>query len=268
MALSSAGRDQIAPDVQAPQTGSGQGGGPAGTPAPGAPVPSLAGGARAGEGAVQRAEVEKQLQSGSYPAAPAAAPAPAGGADAHGNATGSAPSVDIRQVGDKTFVLQAGAWLDTQFDTVTMQAEGVVFGSERYFQLLSQHPEIGPYLALGERVTLVLDGKPYAIGPNGQSNALPTSVPSRPTGLGSDKTGNGTPIAVEPLSPVAEPAVPATPAAGRENEPLALAQAGPAAVGAVPAQAPITLPPCAGGLVMSGLAAALPLWGRRRARHL
>ena len=67
-------------------------------------------------------------------------------------------------MGDKTFVLQAGAWLDTQFDTATMQAEAVVFGSERYFQLLSQHPEIGRYLALGERVTLVLDGKPYTMG--------------------------------------------------------------------------------------------------------
>ena len=55
------------------------------TAAAGGRAPSLAGGARAGESAVQRAEVEKQLQSGAYPAAPAAAPA--AGTGANGNAT-------------------------------------------------------------------------------------------------------------------------------------------------------------------------------------
>ncbi len=295
MALSSAGRDQIVQDIQASQPGSqpGQGGVPAGTATPGTAAPALAGGARAGEQAVQRAEVEKQLQSGAYPAAaapsaaaaPAAAAQPAGGTGANGNSTGSGPSVDIRQVGDKTFVLQASAWLDTQFDTGTMQAEGVVFGSERYFQLLSQHPEIGRYLALGERVTLVLDGKPYAIGPDGQSNALPTSMPSGQSGPGPENAKNGTPVtataavaAVEPPALGAEPAGAVTPAAGTAaptpaaetgNDRLALAQATPAGVSAAPAaQAPITLPPCAGGLVVLGLAAGLPLWSRRGARRL
>jgi hypothetical protein len=169
--------------------------------------------------------------------------------------------VDIRQVGDKTFVLQAGAWLDTQFDTGTMQAEGVVFGSERYFQLLSQHPDIGRYLALGERVTLVLDGKPYAIGPDGQSNALPTSMPSGQSGPGPENAKNGTPLtataavaAVEPPAHGAEPAGPITPPAGVSAAPAA--------------QAPIALPPCAGGLVVLGLAAGLPLWSRRGTRRL
>ncbi len=284
MALSSVGRDQIAQDLQAPQSGPGQAGGPAGGPgataAPGVAVPSLAGGARSGAGAVQRAEVEKQLQAGAYPAAPApsAAGAPSGGTGANGPSTDSGPAVDIRQVGDKTFVLQAGAWLDTQFDTATMRPEPVIFGSERYFQLLSQHPEVGPYLALGERVTLVLDGKPYAIGPDGQSEALPGPTPAEQSGPGAELPSNGTPLAATAAATAAAtvaraatvaPMHPgdATPAVNGSAQ-ATPAQAAPGRTAEVPARVSVALSPCAGGLVVAGLAAWLPLWRRRNAQRV
>src|SRR5450756_2089690 len=76
------------------------------------------------------------------------------------------------------------------------------------------------------------------------------------------------PSAGGPVTPSAGTAAP-TPAAGTGKDRLALAQATPAGVSAAPAaQAPITLPPCAGGLVVLGLAAGLPLWSRRGARRL
>jgi hypothetical protein len=71
----------------------------------------------------------------------------------------------IRYAGDKTFLLTEGAWVDTAFDAAKMKAEKIKFGSDRYFELLRQQPEIGPYLALGDRVTVVLQGKAYAVTP-------------------------------------------------------------------------------------------------------
>jgi Ca-activated chloride channel homolog len=145
--------------------------------APGATsAPALAGGARSGEQAVQRAQAEKQLSS-SAQAAPAAAPAAGAGA---------AAADPLRQVGDKAFILHNGAWLDTAFDANRMQPERIAFGSERYFQLLAQHPEIGRYLALGDRVTVLLDGQAYAIGPDGDAAPAPAATPEvTPTPSGS-----------------------------------------------------------------------------------
>jgi hypothetical protein len=53
-----------------------------------------------------------------------------------------------------------------------MSAEAIQFGSPRYFELLRQYPAWGPFLALGERLTLVWEGQAYAIGESGASEAL------------------------------------------------------------------------------------------------
>ncbi len=71
----------------------------------------------------------------------------------------------LRQAGDKTFVLQNGTWVDTAFDAKKMKPETIKFGSERYFRLLTERPEIARYLALGDKVTVVLQGKAYAVAP-------------------------------------------------------------------------------------------------------
>jgi len=71
----------------------------------------------------------------------------------------------VRQVGDKTFTLQGETWVDTAFDAKKLKPESIKFGSDRYFKLLVERPEIARYLALGERVTVVMQGKAYAIAP-------------------------------------------------------------------------------------------------------
>jgi len=124
-------------------------------PAP-APLPALQ--ERSGEKAVERAVAEQELSAGEYAAGPAA-------------------SDQVRQIGDKAFVLRGGAWTDTSFDPGKMKAETIAFGSDRYFQFLAEHPDVGPYLALGDRATLVLDGQAYSIGSSEQTSAPATSPP-------------------------------------------------------------------------------------------
>jgi Ca-activated chloride channel family protein len=69
----------------------------------------------------------------------------------------------VKQVGDKAFIQRAGVWTDTQYDPAKMTPTRIQFGSESYFNLLSQHPEWGAYLALGERVLFVVDGVAYQV---------------------------------------------------------------------------------------------------------
>jgi Ca-activated chloride channel homolog len=71
----------------------------------------------------------------------------------------------VRHVGDKTFVLKDGVWTDTAFDPAKMKAETIKFGSDRYFRLLTDTPAIGRYLALGDKVMIVIHGKAYSIAP-------------------------------------------------------------------------------------------------------
>lgn len=68
-------------------------------------------------------------------------------------------------VGDKTFIRINHVWTDTAYDTDAMTTEKVLFLSDEYFALLDEHPELGPYLALGDRVIVVVDGAAYEIVP-------------------------------------------------------------------------------------------------------
>jgi len=69
----------------------------------------------------------------------------------------------VRTVGDKVFVLREGVWTDTLYDAGSMATKrgDIVFGSARYFELLRAHPQWGRYLALGQQVILVWDGRAY-----------------------------------------------------------------------------------------------------------
>ena len=137
---------------------------------------------RSGEGAVQRAQTEQELSAGDY-------------------AAGPATSDQVRQVGNKAFVLRGGMWIDTGFDPATMKVEEIAFGSERYFQLMSTRPETGPYLALGDRVTVVIDGQAYAIGPEGGVAAQARSLAGTPETAQAGETGGGTAPATPPVCP-------------------------------------------------------------------
>jgi Ca-activated chloride channel homolog len=152
MVLTDSGRQQLSQALQAPAA--------TGAPGYGGAGPALAPEARSGAQAVERAVVEKELATSDQSAA--------------------AVVPQVKQVADKTFLLQDGAWVDTTFDANKMRAEQVVFGSDRYFQLLAQYSEMGRFLSLGDRVTVVLAGKAYAISPAGNTSIGPTSTPARP----------------------------------------------------------------------------------------
>ena len=217
--LTDAGRNQLSQALQAPAA--------AATAAPGAApaapaAPPLVAGARSGDTAVARAAAEKSLAQSEQAAEPA---------------DGSQAAGQVRQISDKTFLLYEGVWLDTTFDASQMTAEAVAFGSARYFQLLGQYPEAGRYLALGDRVTLVLEGKAYAIGPQGQTETI-------------------------------APAETAAPAASTPQppQPVAAAVATPASASA-PQPAPAALPPCGGAAVIGLVSLGLPFWVRHRNLH-
>ncbi len=73
----------------------------------------------------------------------------------------------IQTVGSKTFLMQDGVWMDTTFAPDTMTTQKVAFLSDAYFALLEQHPELGEYFALGERVIVVLEGVAYEVTSEG-----------------------------------------------------------------------------------------------------
>jgi len=146
-------------------------------------------------------------------------------------------------VGDKTFLFSQNAWLDTAFDASKMQAEAIVFGSDRYFQLLSQFPEIGRYLALGDRVTVILNGKAYAIGGEGQTAARPAAQPvAQPVAQPGQAVSPSPAQAATPLA--AQP--PSIPQLQTEGTPGVAGQAAP--------------PVCAGTGMIGLVGLLLPMW--------
>ncbi len=70
----------------------------------------------------------------------------------------------IKQVNDRTFILKNGIWTDTSF-TDKMKLTPIVFLSDAYFKLLADHPEIKDYLAIGDRVVVVIGDAAYEIKP-------------------------------------------------------------------------------------------------------
>ncbi len=89
----------------------------------------------------------------------------------------------LRQVADKAFLRVNGVWTDTTYRQGTPTTP-VTFGSESYFALVNARPEWGKYLAVGERVIVVLDGTAYevvsqAVPPlTPPAGSTPTSYPS------------------------------------------------------------------------------------------
>jgi Ca-activated chloride channel family protein len=70
----------------------------------------------------------------------------------------------LRRVAGKTFYLINGVWTDSEFKAESKLPETTVkFGSEEYFTLLKQNPKLGSYLALGERVVVVFEGRVYRV---------------------------------------------------------------------------------------------------------
>jgi Ca-activated chloride channel homolog len=70
----------------------------------------------------------------------------------------------MQRVGTRTFYLRDGAWTDAEIREDTRLPETTVtFGSEEFFELIRRVPALGQYLALGEQVAVIHDGRIYRI---------------------------------------------------------------------------------------------------------
>jgi len=114
---------------------------------------------------------------------------------------------EVRQVADRAFVFRDGIWVDTTFDQGRMRPTTVPFGSEVYFQLLVDAPELGRYFALGQQVIVVWKGQSYQVVPSSGLQETPGSqVKATPT-----PTDAGPAVAASPTRPPATPDAGSTP---------------------------------------------------------
>ena len=74
-----------------------------------------------------------------------------------------------QKVGDKTFYLRDGVWVDSEFKAEAKLPETALdFGSDEYFALLKREPQLARFFSLGERVVVVYKGSVYRIGLGGK----------------------------------------------------------------------------------------------------
>lgn len=70
-----------------------------------------------------------------------------------------------KRVGDKTFRLVAGEWVDSDFDPVAGLPGVEISGGQARRALLEREPALAPYSRLGDRVTVVFGGTVYRFLP-------------------------------------------------------------------------------------------------------
>ena len=72
--------------------------------------------------------------------------------------------MQIRKVGVKTFYLENGVWIDSEFkEEAKISETKLKFASEEYFDLVTKEKELAQFFALGEQVVVVWKGKVYRI---------------------------------------------------------------------------------------------------------
>jgi Ca-activated chloride channel family protein len=125
-----------------------------------------------GSNAVERAAGLNAMKDSGVLASPTmafASPPPAGGGEGSAEPFYSFDKEEessvnpLTTIGDKTFIQLNGVWTDTLFQPDTMTTQKVVFLSDEYFALLDQKPELAEYLALGDKVIVVLDNVAYEV---------------------------------------------------------------------------------------------------------
>ena len=97
------------------------------------------GGDRSGQAAVAKAVAEQALTASEQAAAPSSAEV----------------TQALQQVGDRTFLLSNGVWVDTTFDATQMTAEAWLSAASATLPSWPRTPRLGRYLALGDRVTVM-----------------------------------------------------------------------------------------------------------------
>jgi len=68
----------------------------------------------------------------------------------------------IKYVGKKTFYLRDGVWVDSEYKE-GMKAMEVSYGSNEYFKLLKEKPDLGKFFSLGKKVIVCWQGSCYKI---------------------------------------------------------------------------------------------------------
>lgn len=70
----------------------------------------------------------------------------------------------VKKVGVKTFYLENGVWIDSEFKEETKMPETKLqFASDAYFDLVTREKELAQFFSLGEQVVVVWKGKVYRI---------------------------------------------------------------------------------------------------------
>lgn len=140
-----------------------------------------------GGAAVDRAAAEGELAAAEAPMPLATVVV----SDADGQAIAQAP---VQTAGSRTFFLRGDVWVDSAYDAADMP-QVIPFASDAYFDLLSDRPELGQALALGEEVIIVVDGAAYRI--TGEGGAEPSlSTPA--------SSGTAPPVTSEAATPVGD----------------------------------------------------------------
>ncbi|CAG1003377.1 MAG: VWA domain-containing protein [Anaerolinea sp.] len=120
-----------------------------------------------GAGAVERADKSNELAAGDKVMVQPTAEGYVGKTEVgedEGKGSAFAGEV-IKNIRDRAFVLRNGVWVDTQYTSAEMEKVEIKFLSDEYFALIEAHPEIAEFLALGDHVLVVIEGKAYEIMP-------------------------------------------------------------------------------------------------------
>jgi Ca-activated chloride channel family protein len=72
--------------------------------------------------------------------------------------------ITIKKVGVKTFYMDNGIWIDSEFKTdLKLSETKLKFADSNYFDLIGKEPELGKFFALGEQVVVVWKGRVYRV---------------------------------------------------------------------------------------------------------
>src|SRR5436190_5076434 len=70
----------------------------------------------------------------------------------------------VKNVGNKTFYLRDGVWVDSEFkEDAKLPETKLSFSSDEYFDLLKRKPVLAQYFSLGEQIVLVFEGRVYRV---------------------------------------------------------------------------------------------------------
>ena len=157
-----------------------------------------------GESARERI-VEKEVEALAIPAQVFGEAAVQKAADQGAMAGAESPVVNSREttgkvrfVGTRTFVLKDQTWIDTGFDSETMQTIQLTFLSDDYFSLADSDPNLAAALALGSSVIVIYQGKTYEIIPEG-SSVDPVKITPIVTQSSSSETQPGSTETLQPV---------------------------------------------------------------------